>query len=108
MEIKNLLEITPEIEATAREIFKASEKLKKLIGSDNHYSIEVRLSGKDFINIFDRHEYSRDGLGKDYGFFLHKIFSDGKVLLDFVPEDTEEALKFDEEFEREFHAEDIE
>ena len=103
MEIKNLIEITPEIENTARELLEASEKLKKLVGM--YYSLDVSLNGTDHINIYDRHEYSRDGLGTNLGFFTHRIFIDGKVILDFIPEDNADAQKFSTAFEKEYHGE---
>lgn len=105
MEIRNLMEITPEIENAARELLEASEKLKKLVGNNVYYSLDVSHNGTDHINIYDRHEYSRDGLGTNLGFFAHRIFVDGKVILDFIPEDNADAQKFSTEFEKEFHGE---
>ena len=105
MEIKNLIEITPEIENAARELLEASEKLKELVGNNMYYSLDVSHNGTDHINIYDRHEYSRDGLGTNLGFFAHRIFVDGKVILDFIPEDNADAQKFSAEFEKEYHAE---
>lgn len=104
MEIKNLIEITPEIENAARELLEASEKLKKLVGN-MYYSLDISHNGTDHINIYDRHEYSRDGLGTNLGFFAHRIFVDGKVILDFIPEDNADAQKFSTEFEKEYHGE---
>lgn len=105
MEIRNLMEITPEIENAARELLEASEKLKKLVGNNVYYSLDVSHNGTDHINIYDRHEYSRDGLGTNLGFFVHRIFVDGKVILDFIPEENEDAQKFSTEFEKEYHGE---
>lgn len=104
MEIRNLMEITPEIENAARELLEASEKLKKLVGNNVYYSLDISHNGTDHINIYDRHEYSRDGLGTNLGFFAHRIFVDGKVILDFIPEENEDAQIFSAEFEKEYHS----
>jgi hypothetical protein len=97
MEFKNLIDITPEIEGEARKLFEASQKLKKLLGK-HHFDISIYSSAADHISIYDRHEYSRDGLGTDLGFFVHRIYKDGSVVLDFINEDNEEGKAFDEAF----------
>ena len=96
MEIKDLIEITPEIKKEVFELLQACEKLKRLIQEqykDAHFGISAasgRLSPDD-LTIFDRHEYSKDGEGNDLGFFVHKFYSDGKYRLDFIPEESKEA-----------------
>lgn len=97
MEFKNLIDITPEIEGEARKLFEASQKLKKLLGK-HHFDISIYSSAADHISIYDRHEYSRDGLGTDLGFFVHRIYKDGSVVLDFINEDNEEGIAFDKAF----------
>lgn len=97
MEFKNLIDITPEIEGEARKLFEASQKLKKLLGK-HHFDISIYSSAADHISIYDRHEYSRDGLGIDLGFFVHRIYRDGSVVLDFINEDNEEGIAFDKAF----------
>ena len=97
MEFKNLIEITPEIEAEAKKLLEATESLKALLGK-SHFDVSVYSSSTDHISIFDRHEYSRDGLGTDLGFFVHRIYKDGSVVLDFINEDNEEGIAFDKAF----------
>jgi hypothetical protein len=97
MEFKNLIDITPEIEGEARKLFEASQKLKKLLGK-HHFDISIYSSAADHISIYDRLEYSRDGLGTDLGFFVHRIYKDGSVVLDFINEDNEEGIAFDKAF----------
>ena len=97
MEFKNLIDITPEIEGEARKLFEASQKLKKLL-EKHHFDISIYSSAADHISIYDRHEYSRDGLGTDLGFFVHRIYKDGSVVLDFINEDNEEGIAFDKAF----------
>lgn len=108
MEIKNLIDITPEVERAAGELFEASEKLKELLGNNSFFTLDVTHNGTDHISIFDRRECSRDGLGTSLGFFIHRLYIDGTVRLDFLPEDNEDAKKFSENFEREFHGEALE
>ena len=97
MEFKNLIDITPEIEGEARKLLEASERLKELLGK-YHYDMSIYSSSNDHISIYDRHEYSRDGLGTDLGFFVHRIYKDGSVVLDFINEDNEEGIAFDKAF----------
>ena len=98
MEFKNLIEITPEIEIEAANLLKASQRLKELIGDKGHFDMSTYKASTDHITIYDRHEYSRDGLGTDLGFFVHRIYTDGSVVLDFINEDNEEGRAFDEAF----------
>ena len=98
MEFKNLIDITPEIEGEARKLLEASQRLKGLIGDKRHFDMSITIP--DHITIYDRHEYSRDGLGTDLGFFVHRIYKDGPVVLDFISEDNEEGKAFDEAFNK--------
>ena len=100
MEFKNLIDITPEIETEAANLLKASQRLKELIGDKRHFEMSTYSAIPDRITIFDRHEYSRDGLGTDLGFFVHRIYKDGSVVLDFINEDNEEGRAFDEAFNK--------
>lgn len=97
MEFNNLIDITPEIEAEAAKLLKASQRLKELLGK-HHFDMSIYSSAADHISIYDRHEYSRDGLGTDLGFFVHRIYKDGSVVLDFINEDNEEGIAFDKAF----------
>ena len=97
MEIKNLIEISPKIETEAANLLKASQRLKELLGK-HHFDMSIYNSGADHISIYDRHEYSRDGLGTDLGFFVYRIYKDGSVVLDFINEDNEEGIAFDKAF----------
>ena len=100
MEFKNLIDITPEIEGEARKLLEASQRLHELLKEQKgHFDLTVYNSAPSRVTIFDRHEYSRDGLGTDLGFFVHRIFSDGKVVLDFIPEENEEAQEFGRQFD---------
>ena len=98
MEFNNLIDITPEIEGEARKLLEASQRLKKLIGDKSHFEMSTYSASPDHITIYDRHEYSRDGLGTDLGFFVHRIYRDGSVVLDFINEDNEEGIAFDKVF----------
>lgn len=100
MEFKNLIDITPEIETEAANLLKASERFKELIGDKRHFDMSIYSISNDHISIYDRHEYSRDGLGTDLGFFVHRIYKDGSVVLDFINEDNEEGRAFDEAFNK--------
>ena len=100
MEFKNLIDITPEIEIEACNLLKASQRLKELLGNKAHFELSTYSSVPDRITIFDRREYSRDGLGTDLGFFVHRIYKDGSVVLDFINEDNEEGRAFDEAFNK--------
>lgn len=105
MEFKELIEITPEIEAEAKKLLEAARKLETLIGSKGRFDLATYTAAPNRITIFDRHEYSRDGLGHDLGFFVHRIFEDGSVVLDFIAEDNEEAQEFEREFNEFMEAE---
>ena len=109
MEIKDLIEITPEIRKEAFGLLQACRRLKQLIEERyerGHFLISVATSSDhDELSIFDRHEYSKDGEGNDLGFFVHKLYSDGEYKLDFVAEDSKEAQAFDEEFNKAQEAE---
>jgi hypothetical protein len=99
MEFKNLIDITPEIEGEARKLLEASQRLHELLKEQKgHFDLTVYNSAPSRVTIFDRHEYSRDGLGTDLGFFVHRIFNDGKVVLDFIPEENEEGQEFGRQF----------
>ena len=99
MEFKNLIDITPEIEGEARKLLEAAQKLQDLLKEQKgHFDLAMYNSAPSRVTIYDRHEFSRDGLGTDLGFFVHRIFNDGKVVLDFVAEDNEEAQEFDRQF----------
>lgn len=99
MEFKNLIDITPEIEGEARKLLEAARKLQELLEDQNgHFDLTMYSSAPSRITIFDRHEYSRDGLGTDLGFFVHRIYKDGSVVLDFINEDNEEGIAFDKAF----------
>jgi hypothetical protein len=100
MEFKNLIDITPEIEGEARKLLEATQRLKELIGDKRHFDMSTCSASPDHITIYDRHEYSRDGLGTDLGFFVHRIYKDGSVVLDFINEDNEEGKAFDEAFNK--------
>ena len=110
MEIKDLIEITPEIRKEAFGLLQACGRLKQLIKEQYggaHFGISAvsnRLSLDD-LTIFDRHEYSKDGEGNDLGFYVHKFYSDGSYILDFIAEDNEEAQAFDEAFNKAQEAE---
>ena len=95
MEIKDLIEITPEIRKEAFGLLQACGRLKQLIKEqyeDAHFGISVASSyDHDDLTIFDRHEYSKDGEGNDLGFFVHKLYSNGKYRFDFIAEESEEA-----------------
>ncbi len=110
MEIKNLIEITPEIRKEAFGLMLACERLKQLIKEqyeDAHFTISAAYTlSPDDLTIFDRHEYSKDGEGNDLGFFVHKLYSNGKYRLDFVAEESKEAQAFSEAFDEAQEAED--
>ena len=109
MEIKDLIEITPEIRKEAFGLLRACGRLKQLIKEqyeDAHFGISVASSyDHDDLTIFDRHEYSKDGEGNVLGFFVHKLYSNGKYRFDFIAEDNEEARAFDEDFNKAWEAE---
>lgn len=109
MEIKDLIEITPEIRKEAFGLIQACNRLKQLIAEQyeqGHFDISVATSfDKDSLAIYDRHEYSKDGKGNDLGFFVHWFYSNGKYQLDFIAENNEEARAFDEAFNKAWEAE---
>lgn len=112
MEIKDLIEITPEIRKEAFGLLQACRRLKQLIKEqyeDAHFGISVATShDHDDLTIFDRHEYSKDGEGNDLGFFVHKLYSNGKYRLDFIAEESKEAQAFREAINKAQEAEDAE
>ena len=107
MEIKDLIEITPEIKKEAYDLLKASKRLHELLkeqgGGQFNMSIYKTLANE--LAIYDRREYSDDGEGTDLGFYVHKFYSDGSYILDFIAEDNEEARAFDEAFNKAQEAE---
>lgn len=106
MEIRNLIEITPEIRKEAFGILMASKNLFKLVNAQNgHVSMSLG-TGKKEITIFDRHEYSEGG-EDDLGFYVHRLFDDGTYQLDFINNDTEEGRAYDEAFNKEFYPDDV-
>lgn len=107
MEFKNLIDITPEIEQEAQKLLEASKRLKELIGSKGHFELTTYSSNQDRITIYDRHEYSRDGLGTDLGFFVHRIYKDDSVVLDFINEDNEEGIAFNKAFNEYMEKEEV-
>lgn len=110
MEIKGLINITPEIKKEAYDLLKASERLHELLKEQRagQFELSVYNISRDELAIYDRHEYSRDGLGTHLGFYVHKFYSDGSYILDFIAEDNEEARAYDEEFNRTFFPEESE
>lgn len=94
MEIKDLIEITPEIRKEAFGLMQACNRLEQLITEQygrGHFDMSIYSTSRNDLTIFDRHEYSKDGEGNDLGFFVHKFYSNGKYQLDFVAEESEEA-----------------
>lgn len=107
MEIKDLIEITPEIKKEAYDLLRASERLHELLKEQGggQFDMSIYNTSTNELTIFDRHEYSKDGEGNKLGFFVHKLYSDGKYRLDFVAEDSKEAQAFDEAFNKAWEAE---
>jgi hypothetical protein len=107
MEIKGLINITPEIKKEAYDLLRASERLHELlkVQGAGQFGMSVYNISRNELAIYDRHEYSRDGLGTDLGFYVHKFYSDGSYLFDFIAEDNEEAQAYDEEFNKAFFPE---
>ena len=108
MEIKDLIEITPEIKRGAYDLLKASEKLHELLKEQGagQFGTSIFTNSSSELTIYDRREYSDDGEGTDLGFYVHKFYSDGSYILDFIAEDSEEAQAFDETFNKAQEAED--
>lgn len=107
MEIKNLIEITPEIRKEAFGLLQACKRLEQLVKEqykNGHLNIEAGILCNE-VSIFDRHEYSKDGEGNDLGFFTHRFFADGEYKLTFIAEDSKEAQAFNKAFEETQEAE---
>lgn len=107
MEIKDLIEITPEIKKEAYDLLKASERLHELLKEKGggQFDMSIYSTSTNELTIFDRHEYSEDGEGTTLGFYVHKFYSDGSYILDFIAEDNEEAQAFDRAFNEAWEAE---
>lgn len=107
MEIKDLIEITPEIKKEAYDLLKASERLHELLKEQGggQFGTSIFTMSTSELTIYDRREYSDDGEGTDLGFYVHKFYSDGSYILDFIAEDNEEARAFDEAFNKAQEAE---
>lgn len=97
MEIRNILEITPEIKDEAIKLLTSAKRLRELLG-DRRFDLSFYTHPDGKITIIDRHEYSRDGLGTDLGFFTHHIYASGESDIDFVAENSAEAQEFDRQF----------
>ncbi len=107
MEIKNLIEITPEIKKEALGLIQVCERLKQLIkeqGKHGHFDISINTLHSN-LTIYDRYEYSKDGEDNNLGFFVHRFYSDGEYQLDFIAEENEEAQAFDKAFNEAWEAE---
>ena len=103
MEIKGLINITPEIRKEAFDLIQVCERLKQLIkeqGKHGHFDISICTNS--VLTIYDRYEYSKDGEGTALGFYVHRFYSDGSYIFDFIAEDNEEAQAYDEEFNKVF------
>ena len=107
MEIKDLIEITPEIKKEAYNLLKASEKLHELLKEQGagQFDMSIYNTSANKLTIYDRYEYSEDGEGTTLGFYVHKFHPDGSYILDFINEDNEEARAFDEAFNKAWEAE---
>jgi hypothetical protein len=110
MEIKNLIEITPEIKKEAYDLLKASKRLHELLKEQGagQFGMSVYTSNSNNLTIYDRREYSDDGEGTDLGFYVHKFYPDGSYIFDFIAEDNEKAKAYDEEFNMAFFSEESE
>ena len=103
MELKNLIDITPEIKKEAFGLLQACKRLKRLEQlveeqyKDGHFDINAGMI-HDKLVIYDRHEYSKDKKNSDLGFFVHRFYSDGKYQLGFIAEKSEEARAFNKAF----------
>lgn len=107
MEIKDLIEITPEIKKEAYDLLRASERLHELLKEQGggQFDMSIYNTSTNELTIYDRHEYSEDGEGTTLGFYVHKFRPDGSYILDFIAEDNEEARAFDEAFNKAWEAE---
>lgn len=110
MEIKNLIEITPEIKKEAYDLLKASKRLHELLKEQGggQFGMSIFNTLANELTIYDRHEYSKDGEGTELGFYVHKFYSDGSYMFDFIAEDNKEAQAYDEEFNKTFFPEESE
>ena len=110
MEIKDLIEITPEIKKEAYDLLRASERLHELLKEQGggQFNMDIFNASANELTIYDRREYSDDGEGTDLGFYVHKFYPDGSYILDFIAEDNEEAKAYDEAFNRAFFPEESE
>lgn len=104
MEIKDLIEITPEIKKEAYDLLRASERLHELLKEQGggQFGMSIFTNSTNELTIYDRNEYSEDGEGTALGFYVHKFYSDGSYIFDFIAEDNEEAQAYDEEFNKAF------
>ena len=107
MEIKNLIQITPEIKKEAYDLLRASERLHELLKEQGggQFGMSIFNTSTNELTIYDRHEYSEDGEETILGFYVHKFHPDGSYILDFIAEDNEEARAFDEAFNKAWEAE---
>lgn len=107
MEIKDLIEITPEIKKEAYDLLRASERLHELLKEQGggQFDMSIFNTATNELTIYDRHEYSEDREGKTLGFYVHKFHPDGSYILDFIAEENEEAQAFDEAFNKAWEAE---
>lgn len=110
MKIKGLINITPEIKKEAYDLLRASERLHELLKEQGggQFDMSIYNTSTNELTIFDRHEYSKDGEGTALGFYVHKFYSDGSYIFDFIAEDNEEAQAYDEEFDKAFFPEESE
>ena len=106
MEIRNLIEITPEIRKEAFGILMASKNLFELVNAQNGHVGMSLTTGRKEVTIYDRHEYGEGG-EHDLGFYVHRFFDDGTYQLDFINEDTDEGREFDEEFNKAFYPDEV-
>lgn len=106
MEIRNLIEITPEIRKEAFGILMASKNLFELVNAQNGHVGMSLGTGKKEIIIYDRHEYGEGG-EHDLGFYVHRFYDDGTYQLDFINEDTDEGRAFDEAFDKAFYPDEV-
>ena len=109
MEIKDLIQITPEIKKEAYDLLRASERLHELLKEQGggHFSMSIFNTSTNELTIYDRHEYSEDGEGNDLGFFAHRFFADGEYKLNFIAEKNEEAQEFDRQFNEFMEGEEV-
>lgn len=100
MEIKDLIEITPEIKKEAYDLLRASERLHELLKEQGggQFDMSIYNTSTNELTIFDRHEYSKDGEDNNLGFFVHRFYPDGEYQLGFIAEENEEAEAFRKAF----------